>query len=140
MVRTVHSGVVPEPLDAAKLYACAADERCGAVVSFVGVVRNHDAGLPVTAVDYSAHPQAASILRELAESALRTPGVHRVEAWHRVGHLEVGETAMVVVVAAEHRAEAFGATSALVDSVKLRLPVWKSQTLQDGSHVWTGLK
>ncbi|SES03320.1 molybdopterin synthase catalytic subunit [Propionibacterium cyclohexanicum] len=140
MTQPVRSGIAHDPLDVAQICASAQDARCGAVVSFVGVVRNHDAGQRIVAIDYSAHPQAPVILQELAESAVHARGVHRVEAWHRVGHLMVGEAAMVVVVAAEHRAEAFATTSALVDSVKLRLPVWKSQTLEDGSHVWTGLK
>ncbi|MFZ2624093.1 MAG: molybdenum cofactor biosynthesis protein MoaE [Propionibacterium sp.] len=139
MIQIVHTGVVPDALDVASICATVEDDRCGAVVSFVGVVRNHDAGMDVTAIDYSAHPLAATILQDLAEAAAHDQGVHRVEAWHRTGHLRVGEAAMVVVIGAEHRGQAFGAASALVDTVKLRLPVWKSQTLQDGSHVWAGL-
>ena len=67
------------------------------------------------------------------------PGVHRIVAWHRVGYLEIGEDAMVVVVAAEHRAQAFRAVEAIVEDVKAKLPIWKKQELTDGSHNWSGL-
>ena len=67
------------------------------------------------------------------------PGVHRIVAWHRVGHLAIGEDAMVVAVAAEHRAQAFRAVESIVEDVKAKLPVWKKQELTDGSHSWSGL-
>lgn len=139
MTRTVRAVITDEPLDAAAICAATRDELCGAVASFVGVVRNHDGGAGVESIDYSAHPLAEETLRVIAESLTDRPGVHRIEAWHRVGHLEIGDEAMVVAVGAEHRAQAFGACEALVEEVKARLPIWKKQYRTDGSHEWSGL-
>ncbi|MCI1749520.1 MAG: molybdenum cofactor biosynthesis protein MoaE [Acidipropionibacterium sp.] len=135
----MYARISGEPLSADEIAATVADERCGAVVTFTGVVRNHDAGKAVTAIDYSAHPQAGRLLSGLVEEWAARPGVHRAAAVHRIGHLEVGDLAMVVAVSAEHRGEAFAAASGLVDAVKARVPVWKCQWLADGSHEWAGL-
>lgn len=135
----MYSCITDRPLSVAGIAARVGDDRSGAVVTFTGVVRNHDAGQPVTAIDYSAHPQAGSILAGLVEQYARRDGVHGVAAAHRVGHLEVGDLAMVIAVSAEHRGEAFAAASGLVDAVKAGVPVWKCQWLADGSHEWSGL-
>ncbi|MDO4888282.1 MAG: molybdenum cofactor biosynthesis protein MoaE [Actinomycetaceae bacterium] len=140
MPDVVHSGIVSRPLDPAAIYAAAQDERCGAVAMFQGVVRGRSDDSPVVALDYTVHPSAPDILREIAEALTLRQGVHHVEAWHRYGRLEVGEIIMVVAVAAEHRGEAFAATQALVDEVKARLPVWKRQEFADGTHEWSGLR
>lgn len=139
MTSQIRSGIVETPLDLEQIIAQLTDVRCGGVVTFCGVVRNHDAGRDVTAIDYCAHPSAEAQLRDLAEQATLRHGVHTVAAWHRVGHIVVGETAMVVVVAAEHRSQAFTAAQALVDEIKATVPVWKCQILADGSRSWTGL-
>ncbi len=139
MTRSVRAVITEEPLDAPAIIAGARDELCGAVATFIGAVRNHDGGSSVTGIDYSAHPLAEETLRQIAESLIDRPGVHRIEAWHRVGRLDIGDDAMVVVVAAEHRAQAFGACEALVEEVKARLPIWKKQYRTDGSHEWSGL-
>ena len=91
------------------------------------------------AIEYSCHPSARQILREIVSEMRERPGVHRIVAWHRVGHLAIGEDAMVVAVAAEHRAQAFRAVESIVEDVKAKLPVWKKQELTDGSHSWSGL-
>lgn len=135
----VATGIKDAPLDPESIERAVDDPRCGAVVRFEGVVRNHDAGDDVTGIDYSAHPLAEGILAEIAAGIASRDSVHAVEAHHRVGHLDVGDVAMVVVVSAEHRAEAFAAASDLVDEVKARLPVWKKQFLADGTHAWSGL-
>ncbi|WP_316671153.1 molybdenum cofactor biosynthesis protein MoaE [uncultured Propionibacterium sp.] len=135
----VSSAVTAEALDPGALCARVGDDRAGAVAGFVGVVRDHDAGVPVTAIDYSAHPAAASILDGICRRIGAREGVHAVGAWHRTGRLAVGDVAMVVAVAAEHRGQAFGAAADLVDLVKTELPAWKRQWLPDGSHVWSGI-
>ncbi|MBE6476701.1 MAG: molybdenum cofactor biosynthesis protein MoaE [Propionibacteriaceae bacterium] len=136
---SVQSGITAEVLDPAALCARVGDDRAGAVASFVGVVRNHDAGSPVTAIDYSAHPAAGRILDGICRRIGEREGVHAVAAWHRTGRLVVGDAALVVAVAAEHRGQAFTAAGDLVDLVKAELPAWKCQWLPDGSHVWSGI-
>ena len=91
------------------------------------------------AIEYSSHPSSPQILREIASEMRDRPGVHCIVAWHRVGRLEIGDDAMVVAVAAEHRAQAFRAVETIVEDVKAKLPIWKKQELSDGSHNWSGL-
>ena len=139
MSAEIATGITDEPLDTGALIDSARRDTCGAVASFVGVVRNHDGGESVDAIEYSSHPSSQQILRDIVAEFKDRPGVHRIVAWHRVGHLEIGEDAMVVAVAAEHRAQAFRAVEGIVEDVKAKLPIWKKQELTDGSHNWSGL-
>ena len=139
MSAQIATGITDDPLDSGALIDSARLDTCGAVASFIGVVRNHDGGEAVEAIEYSCHPSARQILREIVSEMRERPGVHRIVAWHRVGHLAIGEDAMVVAVAAEHRAQAFRAVESIVEDVKAKLPVWKEQELTDGSHSWSGL-
>ena len=134
MSAEIATGITDEPLDTGALIDSARRDTCGAVASFVGVVRNHDGGESVDAIEYSSHPSSQQILRDIAVEFKDRPGVHRIVAWHRVGRLGIGEDAMVVAVAAEHRAQAFRAVEAIVEDVKAKLPIWKKQELTDGSH------
>ena len=139
MSAEIATGITDDPLDSSTLIDSARRETCGAVASFIGVVRNHDGGESVDAIEYSSHPSSAQILRDIVAEFKDRPGVHRIVAWHRVGRLEIGEDAMVVAVAAEHRAQAFRTVEAIVEDVKAKLPIWKKQELTDGSHNWSGL-
>ena len=139
MSAEIATGITDEPLDTGALIDSARRDTCGAVASFIGVVRNHDGGESVDALEYSSHPSSQQILRDIAVEFKDRPGVHRIVAWHRVGRLGIGEDAMVVAVAAEHRAQAFRAVEAIVEDVKAKLPIWKKQELTDGSHNWSVL-
>ena len=139
MSAEIATGITEDPLDAAALINSARRDTCGAVASFIGAVRNHDGGESVDAIEYSSHPSSPQILRELVSEMRDRPGVHCIVAWHRVGRLEIGDDAMVVAVAAEHRAQAFRAVETIVEDVKAKLPIWKKQELSDGSHNWSGL-
>ena len=139
MSAEIATGITDEPLDSGALIDSARRDTCGAVASFTGVVRNHDGGESVDAIEYSSHPSSQQILRDIVMEFKDRPGVHRIVAWHRVGRLEIGEDAMVVAVAAEHRAQAFRAVETIVEDVKAKLPIWKKQELTDGSHNWSGL-
>jgi molybdopterin synthase catalytic subunit len=111
----------------------------GAVVGFVGAVRNHDGGRSVTRLEYSAHPTAHQVLAEVAaEIAESCRGVRAIAVSHRVGTLDIGDAALVAAVAADHRKAAFETCALLVDTVKERLPVWKHQLFVDGSDEWVG--
>jgi len=93
----------------------------------------------VTALDYSAHPLAAERLAEVAEHAAARSGVRTVAVEHRVGHLKVGDLAVVIAVGAEHRAEAFESCRQLIEELKSGVPIWKQQTFVDGVAEWVGL-
>lgn len=117
--------------------ALVADASAGAVVSFAGVVRDHDGGRSVVRLEYSAHPQAPETLAEVAaQIAADADGVRAIAVSHRIGVLEIGDAALVAAVAADHRAAAFETCARLVDLVKERLPVWKHQFFADGSDEW----
>jgi molybdopterin synthase catalytic subunit len=111
----------------------------GAVVGFVGMIRNHDSGRQVVKLEYSAHPSAAQVIADVvAEVAAQSHGVRAVAASHRIGVLEIGEAALIAAVAADHRQAAFDTCAELVDAIKGRLPVWKRQFFADGTNEWVG--
>ncbi|GAA1456765.1 molybdenum cofactor biosynthesis protein MoaE [Williamsia maris] len=117
----------------------ASEGAAGAVVDFVGAVRNHDGGRDVGALHYTAHPSADEVIaRVVAEVAASAEGVRAVAVSHRVGDLEIGDAALVVAVAADHRGAAFATCARMVDEVKDALPVWKHQIFADGSDEWVG--
>ena len=113
-----------------------ADPSAGAVVSFQGVVRDHDHGREVTLLEYEGHPSAAEVLRAVAEEIAADPDVYAVAVSHRVGELKIGDVALVAAVSTAHRAAAFAACARLVDEAKARLPIWKRQVFGDGTDEW----
>jgi molybdopterin synthase catalytic subunit len=125
-----------EPLDLAAHEAAVADPRAGAVVSFQGVVRDHDHGRTVTLLEYEGHPTAGEVLRAVADEVAADPAVFAVAVSHRVGVLEIGDVALVAAVSTAHRAAAFAACARLVDEAKARLPIWKRQVFSDGTDEW----
>lgn len=110
----------------------------GAVVTFVGTVRNLNDGRPVTLLEYEAYESMArgEMSRIKAEIERELPGV-RLAVFHRVGALRVGDAAVVCAASAPHRAEAFRACRLLIDRVKERVPIWKREHGPDGPY-WVG--
>jgi molybdopterin synthase catalytic subunit len=106
------------------------------VVLFTGTVRDHAEGRPgVSALEYEAYeeevvPRLAGIA---AEARRRWRVLGRVAALHRVGTLDVGDTAVLVAVSAPHRAEAFDAARFCIDTLKATVPIWKRETWEGGS-------
>jgi molybdopterin synthase catalytic subunit len=131
------AAVGTEPLDVAEHAALVDDPAAGAVVTFAGVVRDHDGGRSVRGLEYSAHPTAAAAVARVAEEvAARAPGVRALAVSHRIGALTVGEVALACAVAADHRQAAFAICAELVDEVKRVMPVWKHQLFTDGTDEW----
>jgi molybdopterin synthase catalytic subunit len=128
--------VQDSPLDLAAHEKAVAGPRAGAVVSFQGVVRDHDHGPGVTLLEYEGHPSAAAVLREVAAEVAADPDVYAVAVSHRIGTLAIGDVALVAAVSTAHRAAAFAACARLVDEVKARLPIWKRQVFTDGTQEW----
>jgi molybdopterin synthase catalytic subunit len=126
------------PIDLALHSAAVGDPATGAVVSFAGVVRNHDGGRPVTAIEYVAHPTAAAVLARIVAEVTAGSEAEAVAVSHRIGRLAIGDVALGIAVAGVHRAEAFATAMDLVDEVKRRLPVWKRQVFTDGTDEWVG--
>ena len=125
-----------DPLDVAAHEQAVASAAAGAVVSFRGVVRDHDHGRAVRELTYEGHPSAADVLAEVAEEIAADPDVYAVAVSHRVGPLAIGDVALAAAVSTAHRAAAFAACARLVDEVKARLPIWKHQIFTDGTDEW----
>ena len=128
--------VVDAPLSVAEHEDAVADKAAGAVVSFAGVVRDHDGGRGVTELEYVGHPTAQDVLAEIAAEFAARPDLYAVAVSHRIGMLGIGDVALACAVSAAHRGEAFAACAALVDEVKHRLPIWKRQVFSDGEEEW----
>ncbi|MBF0697294.1 molybdenum cofactor biosynthesis protein MoaE [Actinomyces bowdenii] len=145
--RVVRAEVTHEAISAEELAAQVCHAAAGAVVTFSGVVRDHDQGRGVTGIEYSAHPTAGEVVARIAAQVAAGCGAGaeaeaRVTALglvHRVGELAVGETALAVAVSAPHRAQAFAVCSELVEEVKRQLPVWKRQYFTDGTSQWSNM-
>ena len=133
----LRAAVGEEPLDVAEHAALVEHAGAGAVVTFAGVVRDHDGGKGVRDLTYEGHPSAGQVIADVvADLSARWTGVRAVAVSHRLGALTIGDVALACAVAAEHRGQAFSACSELVDEVKARLPVWKHQHFTDGTDEW----
>ncbi|HET9170061.1 MAG TPA: molybdenum cofactor biosynthesis protein MoaE [Actinospica sp.] len=138
----IHVEIRTEALSVDALLALAADRTAGGTAVFIGTVRDHTPEAPgavVTGLEYESHPEALARLREVAEKVAAEHDVITLAAEHRVGPLQVGEAAVVVVASAAHRAEAFAACRALIDTLKAEVPIWKREGFEDGSHTWVGI-
>ncbi|MGV8966336.1 MAG: molybdenum cofactor biosynthesis protein MoaE [Cellulomonas sp.] len=132
----VRAEVTTAVVDPAVLAEEVGRASAGAVVTFSGVVRDHDGGRAVVGIEYVAHPSAGEILARVVTEVAGRTDVDAVAVAHRVGKLAIGDCALAVAVSAAHRAEAFAAAALLVDEVKEKLPVWKRQVFTDGTDEW----
>jgi molybdopterin synthase catalytic subunit len=127
-----------EPLELERVIQAVSHAGAGAVATFVGTVRDVNAGQPVTLLEYEAYPSlaCAEMGRILAEIEREVPGV-RVAVHHRVGALSVGDAAVVCAASAPHRDEAFVACRLVIDRVKESVPIWKREHGPNGPY-WVG--
>lgn len=134
--RVVLALVTSDAVDVAAHAAAVGVASAGAVVTFAGVVRDHDHGRAVSSIEYVAHPSAERIIGEVAVDVAAAHPLDAVAVSHRIGELGIGDCALAVAVSAAHRQEAFDAASEIVEQVKRRLPIWKRQVFTDGSDEW----
>jgi molybdopterin synthase catalytic subunit len=130
-----------DPLDlqriAAALDASGADSGGdGAIVSFLGLVRNHNLGRSVRYLEYEAYEPLAlkAFERILSEITERWPGA-RIALHHRIGRLDIGEASVAIVVRSPHRADAYAACRYAIERIKQIVPIWKREFF-DGGDVW----
>ena len=108
----------------------------GAVVLFVGTVRNHNKGRKVLYLEYEAYPEmAVAEMQRIEQEALTRFAVSSVVLVHRTGRLEIGEASVVAAVASAHRADALDACRFVIDTLKARVPIWKKEVFE-GGEVW----
>ena len=123
-------------IDVTRLAAHVAGVGRGAQVSFAGTVRNHQDGREVSQLHYTAYgPMAEAQCRTIVDEAEARWPVS-VVLQHRVGTLAIGDAAVVVVAAGDHREEAFAACRFVMEEVKRRVPIWKRERYADGTEAW----
>jgi molybdopterin synthase catalytic subunit len=128
-------GLSGDTLPVAEAYEWAVQPNCGAVVLFSGTARDHSEGRPdVSVLEYEAYDeQVVPRLAALADEVrVRWPTVGRIAMVHRTGPVPVGESAVIAVVSAPHRDEAFEAARFCIDALKATVPIWKRETWRDG--------
>ncbi len=140
----MRAGVTTDALDVDELRRAVETPTAGAVTCFVGQIRDHDpeADGAVTGIDYTHHPDADKLIGAIIARVLdRLDPDQRasVSAMHRVGHLDVGDLALVVCVATAHRRASFDICEAVVEAIKAELPIWKQQFEATGRQVWSNL-
>lgn len=126
-----------QPIDYAAVTERVRSNDCGAVVLFMGTVREMTAGRQTVALDYEAYPEMAQqMLQQLITEARAEWPVHAVAIEHRVGHLDLGEISVAIAVSSPHRAQAFEAGRFLIDRLKEIVPIWKKENWSDGTSEW----
>ena len=131
-----YASIISHPIDTQSVLDGIKQGEDGAVVIFEGVVRNQTRGRTTLYLDYEAYEEMALRQMEaLAEQALKEFRIRDVALVHRLGRLEIGETSVLIVVAAAHRAAAFDACRWLIDTLKRTVPIWKKEYFEDGA-VW----
>lgn len=107
----------------------------GAIVNFVGVVRDHSRGQKVIELEYFAYQgMAEKKLRQIGDEIKKNWGLDAVAIVHRVGRLQIGDNAVVIAVASPHRAEAFEACKYAIDRIKQIVPIWKKEYGEGGAE------
>lgn len=127
--------ITREPLRPWHLAESVRTDGCGAVASFVGVVRSPNRGVAIRYLEYEGYEEM--IVPEMARIAAELRAAHGVEGVaiaHRLGRVAVGEPSIVVAAASAHRREALAACHAGIDECKARLPIWKLEVTVDGAH------
>ena len=131
--RTARVRVTLEPLDATKTAAAVEAPGCGAVATFIGLVRDSNAGRRVRYLDYECYEPLAvrSFERIAAEVFARWPDA-RLAIAHRIGPLQIGEASVVIAAASPHRADAFAACRYAIERIKQIAPIWKREHFEGG--------
>ena len=130
--------LVTDPIDIGTLLELVRSAERGGIACFLGTVRNHHRGREVVRLEYSAYgPMVeAECGHILAEAESRWDVA--VALKHRVGELEIGDTAVAIAAASAHRDEAFLACRYVIEEVKRRVPIWKREVYANGEVEWVG--
>jgi molybdopterin synthase catalytic subunit len=131
------TGLTDGPLDPSRAIAAVAGPGRGAVVVFLGTVRDHHRGRRVAGLAYSAYrPMATAVLRRIVADLEAGADGLRAAIAHRLGEVPVGEPSVVIAVAAPHRAAAYEASRTALERLKAEAPIWKRERYADGSAAW----
>jgi molybdopterin synthase catalytic subunit len=133
----LQADLVDGPIDTGRVVAAVSGPGRGAVVIFLGTVRDHHAGRPVEKLTYSAYrPMALEGLRKIvADLETAAPGL-RAAIVHRLGEVPVGEASVVIAIGSPHRAAAYEASRTALERLKAEIPIWKREHYADGEAAW----
>ncbi len=125
------------PLDIAGLLAVSHHPKAGAIVLFSGEVRDNNVGKSVDRLEYEAHNSLASkMIADILDEATQRWNLNIAIAQHRIGRVDIGESAVVVITASSHRKEAYIANRFIIDKIKHEVPIWKCEYFSDGTKEW----
>ena len=129
--------ITTEVITGAEVREAVAAPDAGAVVLFLGTVRNNTDGRPVTCLEYEAYPpMAEKKMAEIAEEIAQKWGIHRIAMIHRTGKLDIGQVSVAVAVASPHRKDGFAACEYAMNRLKQIVPIWKREVWADGEAEW----
>jgi molybdopterin synthase catalytic subunit len=129
--------ITEQPIELSAILAQSHHPKAGAVVLFSGEVRDLNAGKEVGRLEYEAHvPMASKMIKEILEEATQKWQLNIAVAQHRIGAVEIGESAVVVITASSHRKEAYAANRFIIDKIKHEVPIWKCEVYADGTKEW----
>jgi molybdopterin synthase catalytic subunit len=124
-----------EEIDTARIIGTTGTDDDGAVVSFIGRVRNASRGKTVLSMEYEIYDEMArKELQKIAEEACARWSLSHCTVVHRYGRVGIGEASIVISAASPHRREAFQAVQFIIDTVKEQVPIWKKEFYSDGSN------
>ncbi len=129
--------VQDEPIDFQSLINSMRNAEAGAIVTFLGTVRNRSGDMPVAGLFYESYAEMAEkSIREIIDEAIDRFSVIDVSVIHRIGRLDLTEDSVAVCVSAPHRKEAFRACEFVIDRIKESVPIWKKDIGVDGKEIW----
>ncbi|MGE3165504.1 MAG: molybdenum cofactor biosynthesis protein MoaE [Planctomycetota bacterium] len=129
--------LIDREIDIPAYLSLVAAPDCGAVLSFLGNVRNEHHGRAVRHLEYSAYaPMAQAKMAQIASELVSRWPIRNVAIVHRLGRLEVGETSILIALALPHRREGFDALRYAIDTFKQVVPIWKKEHFADGTAAW----
>ena len=133
----IQAWLTRDPIQTEEILGSIRTASDGAVVLFLGVVRDQSEGRAVEGIEYEAYQEmAVSVLTAIAREAGESAGTERIAVAHRTGELKVGEVSLVIAVGTPHREEAYQASRYIIEEIKKRLPVWKKERFTDGETIW----
>lgn len=129
--------ITRDPIDTAALLQRVRADHDGAVILFLGVVRNHDSGRAVEGLRYEAYEEMARAkLEAICSAVAEAHEVSDIAVVHRIGELAVGEASVAIAVAAPHRDPAYRASREVIERIKVEVPIWKRERFADGQEEW----
>ena len=131
--------ITEKPLSVEGVVSAITRKTCGAVASFVGVVREFSRGRQISYLEYEAYPEMAIAKMRQIEGEIREKWeIEHIAIHHRVGRLGIGEASVVIAVSAAHRQPALEACTYAIERLKQIVPIWKKEVSPDGSF-WVGM-